>query len=196
MIRPLPFEGDDSALVRGIVAGHPGAVATFHQRYASHVQSILLRILGVDQELADVHHDVFVRALQSMRSLRDPEALKAWLTSVAVLTAKTWIQRRQRHRWLRFLPVEELPEREAPMVPGEVREAFHATYQALAELPVDERVAFSLRIIDGMEVAEVARSCRVSLSTIKRRLAKAELHFRKSARKYPVLEEWLSGDPK
>jgi RNA polymerase sigma-70 factor, ECF subfamily len=134
--------------------------------------------------------------LQSIGTLRDPTVLKSWLTSVAVLTAKTWIQRRQRRKWLHFLPTEELPEREAPQVSGEVREAFRATYLALAELPADERLAFSLRFIDGMDITDVAASCRVSLSTIKRRLAKAEQLFRKAARKHPVLMDWLAGDSK
>ena len=195
-IQPLPFEGDDPALVRGILAGHPGAVATLYRRYAAHVRNILVRILGIDQELRDIQHDAFVRALQSIASLRDTGALKAWLTGVAVFTAKTWIQRRQRNRWLRFLPDEELPEREAPLVPGETREAVHATYRALAKLPADERVAFSLRFIDGMEIADLAAACDVSVSTIKRRLVKAERHFREAARKYPVLAEWLAGEAK
>lgn len=193
VVRSIPFVGDDAALVTGLLAGRTSALSALYQRYAKHVQSILRRILGFDHELSDIEHDAFVRALSSLRQLRDPSALKPWLTSVAVFTARIWIQRRRRRRWLRFMPEEKLPEREAPVVAGEVREALHAVYAVLDELPADERIAFSMRFIEGMQIEEVAATCGVSLSTMKRRLIRAEQRFRKVAASYPVLIDWLEG---
>ena len=113
VFRPLPFSGDDTALLAALKVGHPGAVATFYDRFTTHVQRILVRVLGADRELADVHHDVFVRALGSIKDVTEPAALKAWVTQVAVFTARTCIQRRSRRWWLRILPPDEVPEAEA-----------------------------------------------------------------------------------
>jgi RNA polymerase sigma-70 factor, ECF subfamily len=187
---PVSFVGD-AALVGGLSAGQPAAVAVFYDRYAPLVLRLLSRILGAEKELDDLHHDVFVRALGSVKELRDPGALKAWISSIAVNTARSAIQRRSRRRWLSFLAPEELPEPEAPTSSGEVNEALRATYAVLGELPPDERIPFALRFIEGMELTEVADACGVSLATIKRRLSRAEDRFTSIAREHPVLKEWL-----
>jgi RNA polymerase sigma-70 factor (ECF subfamily) len=112
---------------------------------------------------------------------------------IAVHAARSWITRKKRLRWLWFLPTEELPQVPASAASGEVLQALLATYAVLDALPVDERIAFALRFIDGMELTEVAAACETSLATIKRRLARAGASFEAEARKQPVLEAWLEG---
>lgn len=183
----------DAALVDGLKLRQAAAIHTFYERYSSRVLRILHRLLGNERELGDVHHDVFARALHSIRGLKDPERLEAWLTSVAVFTARSTIQRRTRHRWLQFMAPETLPEMAALPPSSEAGEALRATYRALEQLAVDERIAFVLRFIEGMELKEGAAACSVSLATFKRRLARAEEHFTELARVSPVLQDWLEG---
>jgi RNA polymerase sigma-70 factor (ECF subfamily) len=188
-----PFGGDDVALVEGFRRGEPGARAALYERYADHVHRVLYRVMGFDRDLADLHHDVFVRAIGSIDRITEPAALKGWLTSIAVHVAHTTITRRKRRSWLRFLPWEELPEGEAAVASGEVMDALRTTYGVLDALPAEERIAFALRFIDGMELTEVAAACGTSLATIKRRLVRATARFETEARKHPVLETWLQG---
>ncbi len=150
-------------------------------------------MLGFDRDLADLHHDVFVRAVSSLPRLEDPGALKGWLTMIAVHVARSSIARRRRRSWLWFLPGEELPEVDSGAASGEVRDALRVTYAVLERLPVEERIAFALRFVDGMELTEVAAACETSLATIKRRLARACARFEAEARKEPVLATWLEG---
>lgn len=187
------FEGDDAALVHAFRRGDPGARAALYDRHAAHVHRVLYRILGFDRDLPDLHHDVFVRALQSLAKLDDPSTLKGWLTIIAVHVAQSAITRKKRRRWLWFLPSEELPKAPANAPSGEVLDALRATYAVLDTLPAEERVAFALRFVDGMELTEVAAACGTSLATIKRRLARASMMFETEARKMPVLEPWLEG---
>ncbi|MEZ4298352.1 MAG: sigma-70 region 4 domain-containing protein [Polyangiaceae bacterium] len=67
--------------------------------------------------------------------------------------------------------------------------ALEATYAVLGELPADERIAFALRFIEGMELTEVAASCGVSLATVKRRIGRAEGRSVEKARQHPILAE-------
>ncbi|MDC3988233.1 RNA polymerase sigma factor [Polyangium jinanense] len=185
------FAGDDAALVLAFRRGDPGALATLYDRHADHVHRVLYRILGFDHELADLHHDVFVRALGSLPKLEDPSALKGWLTMITVHVARSSITRRRRRKWLWFLPSDELPEVPSSAPSEEVLDALRATYAVLDTLPAEERIAFALRFIDGMELTEVAAACGTSLATIKRRLARAGARFEAEARRHPVLEPWL-----
>ena len=103
---------------------------------------------------------------------------------------------RSRRKWLRRFIDSAEEERHEPVFVGvdfEARLAVQAVYGVLADLPADDRIAFALRFIDGMELVEVADACEVSLTTIKRRLARAERRFVAKARMYPELAHWLKG---
>jgi RNA polymerase sigma-70 factor (ECF subfamily) len=62
----------------------------------------------------------------------------------------------------------------------------------LRKLPPDERIAVTLRFVEGMTLPEAAAASRLSLSTFKRRLARGEKKFRAMAAHEPALEDWLA----
>lgn len=188
----LPAPESDELLVLSLRARHPDAGTQLFDRYAPHVRRVLVRVMGPDSEILDLVHDVFVTALESLNRLVDPRALRAWLTQIAVFTARAKIRRRMRGRILRFLPFSELPEPELPPADFEASESMQAVYRVLDGMNTDQRIAFALRFVAGMELTEVASSCGVSLATIKRRLSRAQTNFKASAEREPALVEWLN----
>jgi RNA polymerase sigma-70 factor (ECF subfamily) len=193
-VRTLPFRGDDAALVAALLRGHPAAAAVFHDRFARKVHALLYRMLGPDSELEDTLHDVFVRALEALPSLRDPAALDSWVMGVTVRTARTRLQRRARRWWLRLASDGTTPEEVVPARDPANDEALRATYRILDRLPVDERIALVLRFAAEMTIAEAATSSGVSVATLKRRLQRAERSFVTHAEREPALEGWATGD--
>ena len=189
---PLFAAGSDEALVAALRAGDPRARAQLFDAYGPHVQRVLARVLGVDQELSDLLHDVFVEAFSSFDRLSDPRALRGWLTTIAVFTARGCIRKRKRRSWLRFFGAgDDLPEVAAPAGQSEAALALRQVQAVLDRMPDDDRIAFALRFLDGMELTEVAEACQVSLATIKRRLVRAEERFRREAAREPALARWL-----
>lgn len=188
----LPAPESDELLVLSLRARHADAGTLLFDRYAPHVRRVLVRVMGPDSEILDLVHDVFVTALESVHRLMDPRALRAWLTQIAVFTARARIRRRVRGRVLRFLPFSELPEPELPPADFEASQSMQAVYRVLGNLDTDQRIAFALRFVAGMELTEVAASCGVSLATIKRRLSRAQATFASAAQREPALVEWLA----
>ena len=193
VVRTLPGLRDDTALVEGLGAGEPWARAALFERYAMPIERMLRKILGPDQhtEIADVLHDVFVQALASLDRLRDPRSALSWMQAIAAHTAYRTIRARRARRWLHFWAPSTLPEVVAPEIDEEVLDAYRRTYALLDRLPAEERVAFALRYIEGMELAQLAVVCDVSLATLKRRLARAEKRFTAGARGDAILRRWL-----
>jgi len=191
---------DDRALVDGIRAGNPVAMAEFHDRFALPVERILWGILGPDYELSDLHHDVFVRALASMAKLREPEALRGWMNAIAAHTARACLEKRiSRRRWSSALPPEQVREVGTgdPSRRLDAREVLRAVHGLLDHLDPNERVAFALRHLDGLELVDVAEACEVSLATVKRRLSRAEARFASLVQRSPLLCERLQkGNPR
>ena len=190
--RPWTFASDER-LVEELRSGNADAAGAFYDRHSPSVSRILIRILGPDTDLADIHQEVFAEALQGIASLREPSAVKGWLRAIAVNTARTRITRRTRKWWMWLTDPDDLPEREAPCATDDVLHALDATYRLLDKLAPDERIAFCLRFIDGMDLTDVAAACSVSLTTIKRRLSRAEETFANLAKDDPALEEWMKG---
>jgi RNA polymerase sigma-70 factor (ECF subfamily) len=191
---PVSFAGDDHALLRALGRGERGAAAALFERYAALVERTIARILGADSELADAVQEAFVRMLRSVHAVRDPQALPEWVIRIAVCTAVDTLRRRRRRRWLVFDSTEPVEPVEPDGVEADLegREALTATYAVLDQLPVDDRTVFALRIIDGMELRQVADACGCSLATVKRRLERAEARFALLARKQPALRSWIS----
>jgi len=185
------FSGDDAALVQAIRSNETAAAAELFDRYGGYIQRVLTNILGFDAEVPDLLQEVFTRALGSIHSLNDGARLKAWLVSIAVFTARGCIRSRTRRRWLGLLPPQRMDEMGAPGVSDEIREALRCTYDLLTRLPADERIAFTLRHVNGMELAALAEVSGVSLATIKRRLTRARTRFLALARHQPALHVWL-----
>jgi RNA polymerase sigma-70 factor (ECF subfamily) len=205
---PLPFEGrpgraggasgraissyeDDAALVAGLHRGESAARVALVERYEPLVERLVAGALGIDAEIADVIQDVFVAVFQGIKSLKDASALRSWIATLAVFTARGRIRRRRRWRWIHFLAPEDVPEVPVTGPQGETNEAVRATYKVLDSFPPDERMAFTMRFVSEMQLTEVATACKVSLATIKRRLARAEKRFVEAASSHPVLKERL-----
>src|SRR5688572_25328726 len=185
---------EDATIVDALRTGDTDAAERLFLAHGEHVQRVLARVLGPDPDRVDLIQDVFVTALTSFQRLKDPRALRPWLTSIAVFTARARIRKRARWSFFRFLPFDELPEQTAPSTPVEVSEALRCTYRVLGRMPAEERIPFALRVIDGMELTQVAEACGFSLATVKRRLTRAKQRFCELAREEPALSDWLRED--
>lgn len=191
--RAVTFLGDDRALLAGVQAQNPLAMAALYDRYVGDVRRILLHTLGPRLDLADLVQDVFVAVLSSVRSLREAGALRSWLFQVTVRTARKHLRTRSRRWWLRLWPEgDEIEAQPAVVLEENASEAVQATYRILQGMAAEDRLVFSLRYISGLELAEMAEVCETSLSTLKRRLARAEGRFFSAAQRDDALSGWAA----
>lgn len=191
MLTPLTFVGDEQALLQALRAGHPGAAAAFYDQHAAHVTRTLRSALGADEEIPDLLQEVFIRAIDGIGKLREIDRIGGWLTSIAIFVARARIRLRARRSWLRTFSPEQVDPQHQEQPSSEARAALREVYAVLGQLPVDERMAFALRYIEGMTLPDAAEACETSLATLKRRLSRAEKQFLEAASKRPVLEHWL-----
>ena len=185
-------EVDEDAAVLAAAAGgdRERAAALLFDRHGEVMRRVLHRILGPSDDVDDARQEALLRTLDRLDRVESGAELRGFACGVAAFVAREHLRKRARRRWLRFFAPEDVPEPEAES--GEDREAVRAVYRILDELDADDRVAFCLRIIDGMELEEVAGACGVSLATAKRRVAHARERFLVHARRQPELAAWVS----
>lgn len=184
-----------SKLADALRAGEPFAVGRLFDLYGKHVERVLIRTIGRDGEMDDMVQDVFLGAYRSGRNYQGNDAqLKAWVSRIAVFTARGYLRKRKRRWWLRPSDPQEIPEQTSNEPSPHTQEVLRRTYAALDGMDPDLRIPLALRELESMELAEIAEACDCSVSTIKRRLARARKVFERIARKDPLLRDWLEDE--
>ncbi len=178
-------EVDDAELARGLIGGEDWAVAVAWHRFAPIVLVMAERALGSRSDADDLTQEVFVRLLKRVTTLREAGSLRSFVYSIAVRTLKSELRYRRVRAWLSFRAPETLedPRHSTPDV--EARALLRKFYDLLDRLSPRDRLVFVLRRVESMTVEEIARTMRLSPSTVKRSLAHASTR----------MSGWIEGDP-
>lgn len=166
----------DDALADLLRSGSRAAAAAVYDRFSAQVNRWVWRLLGADQDHHDIVQQVFVRILRAGPRLREPDKLVGWVHAITVNTVHGELRRRQVRR---FFLREGLPEQLHGDFVREVemRDLLVRAKSVIEKLPPGERIVFMLHHVDRHSAAEIAELCGYSLSTAKRRLARATLRF-------------------
>jgi len=151
------------------------AFAALYERHARVVASVVYRLLGSDADVDDVVQETFLDAAAELGRIKNSEAVRSWLITVAVRRVHRLLRKRRRRAFL-FSCFAELSARASD--PRD-RQVVDDLYEALDDLSPDLRVPWTLARIEELTLPEVARACEVSLATVKRRIALAEERLEK-----------------
>ncbi len=164
-----PIADDDRTLVARAAAGDERAFTALYRRHARYVAGVAYRLLGDESELDDVVQETFVDAHDALGDIRDGATVRGFLATIASRKVARRIARRQRQRFFASLFSRSAPAADRPAVEGDA----YALYQALETISVDRRIPWTLHVVEGMTLPEVASTVGVSLATVKRRIAEA-----------------------
>ncbi|MFE0461228.1 RNA polymerase sigma factor [Kitasatospora sp. NPDC058965] len=119
---------------------------------------------------ADATQEALIAVFRHLRQLQDPAALYGWVRSIAVREAVRCARRAARQR-----PAEltELPAPGDPQLAADIRDV-------LARLSPEHRAVLLLRDLEGLDERETAALLAVAPGTVKSRLSRARLSFRKA----------------
>jgi RNA polymerase sigma-70 factor, ECF subfamily len=186
-VRALPaLDGiSDGDLVERAQRGDGWAEEAIYRRHARAILGLSLRLLRNRADAEDVAQETFALGLEQLGQVRDGAALRAWLSQIAV----SLVRRRARRRKLLSLvglgPTAGDATLEALASPSqspEVRAELRALDGLLQKLPIEQRIAWMLRYVEGYDLDEVAAACDCSLATAKRRIAAADARVKIHAR--------------
>lgn len=132
-----------------------------------------------DASLAeDVVQDVYLRIFNAIQRIENPKTFVAYLNRATYNACVDYKKKHfpQKHE----LYTEQLDRKQDDDVAVQPANSFERTesngqlYQALEELPEDQRTAFLLRYYDDMKIREVADLMNISESSVKRYVRAAQ----------------------
>jgi RNA polymerase sigma factor (sigma-70 family) len=166
---------DDSDALRRHRAGDPDAFSDLVHRHGPMVYGVCRRLLGPTPDADDAFQAVFLALVRKPASVRNANALPAWLHRVALRTARKALARRK--------PVRMEDEAVASRTSGPDEQAAWADVrraldEELNRLPNSLRAPLVLCYLDGATRDEAARRLGWSVGTLDRRLAAGRARLR------------------
>lgn len=148
-----------------------------------HVYRFALRLTGCRQEAEDLTQDTFLRAWRQRGRLRDADAVRAWLFTIA----KNLWSDRLRRKGRRPAVVETLQEdHQSAAVAADreliVQEDVRRVLEAMDSLPARQREVLHLHACDGFSLGEIAAILGISVDAAKANLCEARKRLRRQFR--------------
>jgi RNA polymerase sigma-70 factor, ECF subfamily len=136
---------------------------------------MLRRTLGPQAEVEPLLQQVFVRVVDQLGALPESAQLRPFVVSVTARLLAVELRRHRVRRFLRLRSPWHLTGNEASGGDAATCSALTSLYDILDQLDADARLAFTLRHFEGLPITELASATDASVSSAKRRLARASL---------------------
>lgn len=184
---------DDVELAARCAAGERDAQRTLFRDYRERVHATLYRIMGSNRDIEDLVQEAFLQVFRSIHGYRGEARLTTWISRITTRVAYAFLAR----RGPASVALEAVPDPPADEPGAEqrtlAREAMRRVYAVLDRLDAKHRIAFSLHVIDGQSIRDVADLMESSITATKTRIWRARKELDKRAAKDPLLSDFLGG---
>jgi RNA polymerase sigma-70 factor (ECF subfamily) len=153
-----------------------GDRTAFEDLIRAHARLIWASVYGWVKDPAwteDLVQETFLKAWESLKDLKQPEAFRGWLLTIARRLA--W---RQAEVSGRAMSTPEIPERPAPADLTDPEEAREEVQKALARLPERYRVPVTLHFLNGMEYGAIEKSTGLANGSLRGLVARGVAKLR------------------
>jgi RNA polymerase sigma-70 factor (ECF subfamily) len=163
----------DEAIVERVLAGEIDQYASIVERYQHALYRHAVGMVLDHDAASDMVQDAFVRAYTNLKECRDPRRFRAWLFQTLRNRCLDYLKE-PRRRHLRFDDAAPLlNSADGPVAFVDRCEVRMDIRRALSQLPMDQREAFVMHYVDGIDYDTMADLLDASVSALKMRALRA-----------------------
>ena len=178
----------DLDLIRDYLAGDVAAFDTLFKRYHKAIYGLTFRLLRDRQLAEDLTQETFFQILRTIHRINDSFNFSAWIHRIATNLCYDELRRRKKFPEAQEIDDEENEEavlqvpdgdaRKSPEVALEISELRDAVWSVARRLPDKYRLVLTLRELQGLSYANIARKMNVSESAVETLLHRARRRFK------------------
>jgi RNA polymerase sigma-70 factor (ECF subfamily) len=146
--------------------GDVEALQQIYHRYKDDLLTVAMSLLDDTHGAEDCVHDVFVHFAEAPADLRANQSLRGYLVRCVANRAKNVLKGRQRSP---EPPADEPQSSDCPVRGSMVSEESKRVFDALAQLPAEQRDVITLHIHGQMRFREIADQLELSINTVQSR---------------------------
>lgn len=187
-------EIQEAGIIERVLKGEKSAFEQIVRKYNADLYKVGRSYNFSHEDSQDLMQDTFIAAYKHLSQFRGNSSLKTWIIRIML---NNCFHKKQKAGYKNETS-REIHENARPMFGSTHNDTNHQVQnrelgrmieQALAEIPADYRMVFSLREINGLNVAETAGLLQISESNVKVRLNRARAMLRNAIeRTYPATE--------
>jgi len=188
-----PRSANETQFIERLKRGDAAAFEVLIAERSGEIYGLLYRLTENSEEARDLTQETFLRAFQSIGHFRGEADLRTWIYRIAINQARNrwrWWRRRRRDS---TVSLDSRDERDSKLIksllPADngntpeqdtlAHERERVLRTALASLGRAYRETVILRDIEGFSYEEVAATLRISIGTVKSRLARGRAELRR-----------------
>jgi RNA polymerase sigma-70 factor (ECF subfamily) len=175
---------------------HKTDFTTVFDTHKKRVYNTVLSLLQNREEAEDVVQEVFVKVYETLPQFKGDSSLSTWIYRIAVNKSLDFLKAKKTKKRSGFIvslfggdknddfrPLD-VPDFVHPGVIAENKELATTLFKAIDKLPDNQKVAFTLSKIDGLNYAEIAEVMQVSTPSVESLLFRAKQNLQKLLREY------------
>ena len=168
----------DSELLAKSIEGNPSAFIALVHRYEGPLAGLIRRWVLDSHHAEDILQETLLQAWRSLRQLKEPDHLKAWLIQIARNRCRDYYKSSQRrHKPAEVKEIEIYVNRRGRAVTSR-QDRVEAVEVAVKNLTARERKVLEMFYLEGLTIREISSRIRRPQGTIKQRLFKARQDIR------------------
>lgn len=178
---------EEHQLIRSAQEGNEEAFAELVRIYMNKMTNLAYSFTRNRETAEDLAQETFIKAYNALLRFKFKSSFGTWLYRIAVNTAKDHLRKTE--------PIREeslsqhdyrYPEDESthPDRKADQRELSRMIHQTMETLPPKHRIILTLRDLQGLPYAEIARILKISEGTVDSRLFRARRSLREKIRPY------------
>lgn len=191
----LPQKYTDLELVQKVLAGDRSLFEVVIRRNNPFLYRLGRSYNYNHEDTQDLMQDTFVNAYTNLATFQNRSSFKTWMLKIMLNNC----YKKQKKWSFGHVKAGEIDEKSTPMFSNQKntdteksilnKELSSVIESALAQIPLDYRVVFTLRESNGLKGAEVAEILAISEDNVKTRLSRAKTMLRKEIEKFYSKED-------
>lgn len=175
-------------LIQGLQRGDENAFKYLVTNYQDRVFNTSIGIVQNAEDAEDVAQEVFIQVYRSIHNFKGDSKLSTWIYRIATTRSLDLLRSRKSKKRFglmqRFFgddnePVYEIPDFNHPGVALDRKENAAKLFKAIAQLPENQKIAFTLHKLEDLSYQEVSETMKTSIAAVESLMHRAKLNLRK-----------------
>ena len=175
-------------LIQGLRNGDETAFKFLVDTYQDQVFNTAIGIVHNAEDAEDVAQEVFIQVYRSIHNFKGESKLSTWLYRIATTRALDLLRSRKSKKRFGLMqrlfgdgnePLHELPDYNHPGITLDRKENAAKLFKAIAQLPENQKVAFTLHKLEDLSYQEISDIMQTSVPAVESLMHRAKQNLRK-----------------
>jgi len=186
---------DEKQFITDLQKGSQSAFRHLVDTFQNKVFNTVLSIVHNDEEAEDISQEVFIEIFESVGKFKGEAKLSTWIYRIATNKAIEHHRRKKASKRFAFLTslfgendeiVHHPADFEHPGILLENKERAKLLFKHINQLTDNQKVAFTLCNIEGLNYQEISDVMQLSMSSVESLLFRAKTNLRKTLKEFYV----------